>query len=325
MLSRIKIEKLFRLYDYDIHLTNTDGSKIKFVTGPNGFGKTTILDFVNGVMKLQFGSLLQTPFDAFALYFNEEREDSVFRVNVKREEERTAAVDSDISETTTTLLVSLERLTDVHKQTIERFAVIRKTDGSVETQGNTGNTELFFAPRTNYYLTDHRIHQVKTDVVDETLTLDTFSLSQYAKEMKAILESPERNKEFEDRVNLFKRIIDRCEFANKHLEIDKRFGFRFVADDALETKLSLDQLSSGEKHMVVQMFELLFRAKEGTLVMIDEPELSLHMMWQMNYLKNMEEIVALRGFQCVIATHQPQIFNSLWTKSVDLYANSRQD
>ena len=43
MLNRLKIEKLFSLYDYDIDLTNADGSMVKFITAPNGYGKTTIL------------------------------------------------------------------------------------------------------------------------------------------------------------------------------------------------------------------------------------------------------------------------------------------
>ena len=133
------------------------------------------------------------------------------------------------------------------------------------------------------------------------------------------------SQEYESRISAFREIINRCEFANKHLEIDKRFGFRFVSDDELHTILTLDQLSSGEKQMVIQVYELLFRAQSGTLVMIDEPELSLHMMWQMNYFKNLSEISQLRGFQCIVATHSPQIFNSLWSKSVDLFTLSNQE
>ena len=76
--------------------------------------------------------------------------------------------------------------------------------------------------------------------------------------------------------------------------------------------------------MIIQIYELLFRAQSGTLVLIDEPELSLHMMWQMNYLKNLTQIAQLRGFQCIVATHSPQIFNSLWSKSVDLFNISNQ-
>lgn len=153
---------------------------------------------------------------------------------------------------------------------------------------------------------------------DETLYIEDSPLRKYPLELKEILSSPEKSKEYESRIACFQAIINRCEFANKHLEIDQRFGFRFMAEDELHTILSLDQLSSGEKQMIIQLFELLFHAQSGTLVMIDEPELSLHMMWQMNYMKNLSEIAQLRGFQCIVATHSPQIFNSLWSKSVDL-------
>ncbi len=75
--------------------------------------------------------------------------------------------------------------------------------------------------------------------------------------------------------------------------------------------------------MIIQVYELLFRAQSGTLVLIDEPELSLHLMWQMNYLKNLSEIAELRGFQCIVATHSPQIFSNRWSQSVDLFELSK--
>lgn len=320
MLSRIKIEKLFNLYDYDINLVNSDGSKIKFITAPNGYGKTTILDFIDGVMKRDYRCLFQMPFVKLALYYNEESLDAVYQVAIVRKDEKSQALDTDFNETLSKVIeVSLVRMTDLEETCIERFTVTLRSNGQITSEGNTGNTELFFAPRTSYYIDDQRLYKIKTDIEEMTLVSDFLVLSHYPEEMKAILESPQKSRDNENKIEAFKRIIDRCEFANKHLEIDKRYGFRFVADDALETKLSLEQLSSGEKHIIIQVFELLFLAKEGTLVLIDEPELSLHMMWQMNYLKNLEEIVALRDFQCIIATHSPQIFNSLWSKSVDLF------
>lgn len=327
MLSRIKIKKLFNLYDYDITLANGDGSKVKFITAPNGYGKTTILGFVDGVMKQSYDLLFQTPFRSFAIYFNEEKEDAVFCVAVERTEEQPNLIDTDVNENLTIALeVSLTRMTDFEENLIERYKVVQHPDGSVNNEGNSGNIEMFFVARSGYYLTDSRILKLKTDIDEETLDLDAHrNIGRYVEDMKAILKSPETSLAYKDRIETFKRIIDRCDFANKHLEIDKRFGFRFVAHDVLETKLSLAQLSSGEKHMIVQVFELLFRAKEGTLVLIDEPELSLHMMWQMNYLKNLEEIVALRNFQCIVATHSPQIFNSMWSKSVDLFMIANQN
>lgn len=324
MLTRIKISQLFNVYNYDIDLTNVDESVVKFITAPNGYGKTTILDFIETVMRQKYAKLFQTPFGQFEMFFNDtDSTNIVYRYSVVRSEEALSAVDSDIVQTLSKKLqIRLNRVSGSDETLIEEFTAIQAADGVITTSGSTDNIQMFFIARTCFYLTDDRLLSQKMDVIDETLFIENSPLLKYPQELKEILLSPEKSRENESRIACFQTIINRCDFANKQLEIDKRFGFRFVSEDELHTILALDQLSSGEKQMIIQVFELLFRAQSGTLVMIDEPELSLHMMWQMNYLKNLSEIAQLRGFQCIVATHSPQIFNSLWSKSVDLFTLS---
>jgi predicted ATP-binding protein involved in virulence len=325
MLTRIKIFHLFNVYNYDIDLTNADGTAVKFITAPNGYGKTTILDFVEAAMRQTYDRMFQMPFKSFELFFDEAGTEAVYQYSVTRTDEELKAVDTDIVQTLSKKLqICLIRISGSDETLIEEFVVIQAADGSITTSGSTDNTQMFFIARTCFYLTDDRLLSQKMDVKDETLYIEDSPLRKYPLELKEILSSQEKSKEYESRIACFQAIINRCEFANKHLEIDQRFGFRFMAEDELHTILSLDQLSSGEKQMIIQLFELLFHAQSGTLVMIDEPELSLHMMWQMNYMKNLSEIAQLRGFQCIVATHSPQIFNSLWSKSVDLFTLSNQ-
>lgn len=325
MLTRIKIFHLFNVYNYDIDLTNADGTAVKFITAPNGYGNTTILDFVEAAMRQTYDRMFQMPFKSFELFFDEAGTEAVYQYSVTRTDEESKAVDTDIVQTLSKKLqIRLNRISGSDETLIEEFVVIQAADGSITTSGSTDNTQMFFIARTCFYLTDDRLLSQKMDVKDETLYIEDSPLRKYPLELKEILSSPEKSKEYESRIACFQAIINRCEFANKHLEIDQRFGFRFMAEDELHTILSLDQLSSGEKQMIIQLFELLFHAQSGTLVMIDEPELSLHMMWQMNYMKNLSEIAQLRGFQCIVATHSPQIFNSLWSKSVDLFTLSNQ-
>ena len=326
MLTRIKIEKLFNVYDYDIDLTNSDKTSVKFITAPNGFGKTTILNFINAAMHQSYDKMFLIPFHQFELFYDEAGSDSIYKFAVTRVEEKSAAKDTDVVQTLSRMLnINLQRINDTEETLIEQFSIKQTPDGAISTDGSTDNTQMFFVSRTCFYLTDERTLMQKKDdirVEEEALVMEDLSIIPYPKEMKGILNSPEKSKDDEPRILAFRDIINRCEFANKQLEIDKRFGFRFVSDDELHTILTLDQLSSGEKQMIIQVYELLFRAQSGTLVLIDEPELSLHMMWQMNYLKNLMEIAKLRGFQCIVATHSPQIFNSLWSKSVDLFTIS---
>lgn len=70
MLFRFRIEKLFHLYTYDIDFRNADASTVKFITAPNGYGKTTILDIINAVMHQSFERLMQIPFGSLSLFFS---------------------------------------------------------------------------------------------------------------------------------------------------------------------------------------------------------------------------------------------------------------
>ena len=57
------------------------------------------------------------------------------------------------------------------------------------------------------------------------------------------------------------------------------------------------------------MYDLLFRIKPNTLVMIDEPELSLHVNWQERFLSDLSEVIKVAGFDALIATHSPYIIS----------------
>ena len=80
----------------------------------------------------------------------------------------------------------------------------------------------------------------------------------------------------------------------------------------------MGDLSSGEQQEVVLLYELLFKVKAGTLVLIDEPELSLHVVWQKQFLDDLFKIIELQKITIVVATHSPQIINNHWDLTVDL-------
>jgi len=94
-------------------------------------------------------------------------------------------------------------------------------------------------------------------------------------------------------------------FLHKRIRIDREAGL--VAEREDGTPLKLEALSSGEQHELVLHYDLLFRVRPNTLVLIDEPELSLHVAWQKRFLPNLLEIVATARFDVLIATHSPYI------------------
>ena len=115
-------------------------------------------------------------------------------------------------------------------------------------------------------------------------------------------------------------------FINKKLEIvtsGPDYAMRFVSIDGRE--IPLEKLSSGEKHAVIMFYNLIFKSKEGALVMIDEPEISLHISWQQHFITSLLEICKENGLNAVVATHSPDIVNDHWDLLVNLDGTSIND
>ena len=70
------------------------------------------------------------------------------------------------------------------------------------------------------------------------------------------------------------------------------------------------------------MFDLLFNVPKGALVLIDEPEISLHVVWQLAFIPDVQRIASLSGFRFIVATHSPQIINDAWARAVRLARGS---
>ena len=149
--------------------------------------------------------------------------------------------------------------------------------------------------------------------LDEIKEEDTKVLTLYvndAKEKLAVYE------EMLQRIDLFTEILNKKRLAFKRVKIDGEKGFVFITDK--DKPLQLTQLSSGEQHEVVLLFELIFRAKDNVLVLIDEPEISLHIAWQKEFLHDLKRIISLQNVSAIISTHSPQIIDNNWHLVVDL-------
>ncbi|MDG5499942.1 AAA family ATPase [Marinobacter sp. BGYM27] len=156
-------------------------------------------------------------------------------------------------------------------------------------------------------------HLPQLNVLDEIKEEDKKVLTLYVKDTKQKLEAytPLLNK-----IQLFFSILNEKRLSFKRVEIDQESGFRFETEES--RPLELTQLSSGEQHQVVLLYELIFNTQENVLVLIDEPEISLHVAWQKEFLNDLKKIIALQNMPVVIATHSPQIIDENWHLTVDL-------
>lgn len=142
-------------------------------------------------------------------------------------------------------------------------------------------------------------------------------LSVYAKD------NEEKLSVFDDlyaRVEIFKRIIKSL-FTYKELSV----GIDGISVHSNGTELDLEMLSSGEQHEIVILYNLLFSVKENSLILIDEPELSLHVSWQEGFLKELDQIAELSNFSVILATHSPQIIAERWDLAIELEGPSHDN
>lgn len=125
------------------------------------------------------------------------------------------------------------------------------------------------------------------------------------------------------RITLLEELVN-ARFLRKRIVINADDG---LTVESLTTghKVPPSGLSTGEQHELVLMYNLLFRVKPGALVLIDEPEISLHVTWQKNFIADVSRVAELRGFRFVVATHSPQIIGSWWSRTRELGPREDED
>lgn len=121
------------------------------------------------------------------------------------------------------------------------------------------------------------------------------------------------------KLQVFRKFLENSYLVDKELEISLRRGYRLISKNPKRTILSFDMLSSGERHLIMQLMMLLISPQKISLVLIDEPEISFHLMWQMQYLEHITKIQDIRKCSILVATHSTQIFDSNFELTTDLW------
>jgi AAA15 family ATPase/GTPase len=112
-----------------------------------------------------------------------------------------------------------------------------------------------------------------------------------------------------DKLKVLRRIVNE-KFMRKTLALDSRGYMKFSSSDGAD--VSVDQLSSGEQHLLALFTMLLFAAHPGSVVLIDEPEISLHAAWKHAFVGDLEQVAELSDLSVVMATHSSAIINGRW-------------
>jgi hypothetical protein len=143
--------------------------------------------------------------------------------------------------------------------------------------------------------------------------LDDAEITKKARENPTI---PYVNMKIDERMNrfrnAFRRMFDNLEYSG----IDNQNGEKVVLFKKYDELIPIDSLSSGEKQIVYRGSFLLrdINALNGAFVFIDEPEISLHPLWQMKIMDFYKGIFTndaeQQTSQMFVVTHSPFIIHN---------------
>ncbi len=127
---------------------------------------------------------------------------------------------------------------------------------------------------------------------------------------------------FPKKLELLKETIN-LRFLFKEMDFSMPDGFYFRTKTGLN--ISPSDLSSGERQLWYLYTELALINEPGTLVIIDEPELSLHISWQLSFLEDLLTFQKDGHFEILIATHSPVIIGDRWDLVQELDVDEEQE
>lgn len=79
---------------------------------------------------------------------------------------------------------------------------------------------------------------------------------------------------------------------------------------------SINDASSGQQCILLNVLGIAASIEDNSLILIDEPEISLHPEWQEAYIQLlMDSFTHIKGCHFIVATHSPQIVSNLRAKN----------
>jgi predicted ATP-binding protein involved in virulence len=153
-----------------------------------------------------------------------------------------------------------------------------------------------YASKVIYYEADKELYDIDDAIVNYVDKLiyedDTKSSEAYKKtrdKIKNILECLDLEIEFDS------------------LNKDKNVFFRNKKHDNLE----IYDLSGGEREIITKLLPLYLSDIKDSIILIDEPETSLHPNWQSRIVELYEKVAIENNLQIIITTHSPYIVGGI--------------
>ena len=227
-----------------------------------------------------------------------------------------------------------------HSDTVESFNLFTKSNlcfpdnetiegNYIHDEGKQGHVSVkrdgIFRPNFDYINTFESqlldrgvIEKIANNDVKTSLDFSLYNLEQrYWKYQIELYERIVDQNLDKDKVNANHRLF--IEKVNRFFSVTgktfaQRRDTKAIVFNEKETELSLYQLSSGEKQLLVILLTVLMQDQKPFVLLMDEPEISLHLRWQDELIEVIRELNP--NCQVIIVTHSPSLFSDGWNDRI---------
>jgi hypothetical protein len=341
-LRYVAVYGLFGSYDNVIEL-NGDG--LTFIHSLNGMGKSMTLRLICMLFDGDEEGLLSIPFLKMDLEFDDgtiifvDRRNGL-QVRISKNEVDLDTTVAKVGEMYDVLYLSAERNVTYGKDSSVKSTInVLQDDINGRLSSSSDNSEITIGEKMcedlgeEEFINRCRDIKAKMDFIEDAgirvkLPSDirfppkrmeySENKEKYRKLAASLSDWIDKNYLFAESLVTYLDIINSM-FTNKKIAVNDRRRLTAVLNDG--NTISLDRLSAGEKQLMIIFYELLFLTHPDMTVIIDEPEISLHVGWQQKLCSLFLDISRIRKIDLLVATHSPQIIHDRWDLAQELGAD----
>lgn len=112
-------------------------------------------------------------------------------------------------------------------------------------------------------------------------------------------------------------VVLRCEAILRRLEVIGPIEVMLQRNDPHLTVIEMHLASSGQLALISSLLFLITEAGSSAIILVDEPENSLHPSWQRAYVDNLMAAMTYRDATIVVATHAPLVVTGALSEAPD--------
>ena len=306
----IKNYKVFN--DLELDFTDANGKTLDTIVlaGLNGSGKTTVLEIIR---KMFDSPNLFNYFNNYNGGFieikveveitSEEKKAGIERLpifinnldkNIFKGEHDFKMLFSDDN----IIRVSFDSNTDVNKMAELIFIL---SSGKPQ----TGESKLFYLPINDLEKRNLNNHSLKIIHFDSSKTqMKELALEEISNEIFKNQDTPPR-KSKEKAIKQITKALNGMDLTTRLVDLESK---ELIFESVNGQKIKFEDLSSGEQSLYFRAIYLSKLNPENSIIMVDEPEDSLHPTWQEQVLKLYQNVG--ENNQVIVATHSPQVIGS---------------